>query len=554
MTKGVKRYFESFGEVESIRMHTKGQSNFSFVQFKSAEAAKAVLSKSIHRVAKCTFTVKPAHEKHQPDFKEFKPPKQESPQHILHALNDDCLEHVFKLFKLLDLSVAADVCVRFQFHALQAFKLKYKHAINRAHVAEFKNRPEKFEDMLRNFGSLIHSLAIDQKTLKIDAIDQLKLIGKYAPALKHLTLFNFGVDEYVNDLRPLFSKLETLSLSSCGFTDGAEELLTPCAELKHLSMDDFDWDNVCIDHAFPKLEEVHMNGCSTVDDAEFKKFIQLNPTLKKLSISGNSELKSASIFQAIGQYSKNLVELEIDQENFERKLFQKCALSLGRLGSLKKLTLNNIGLSATPLLKKLAVKAVPLEHLSLKKGSIDSDAIKSMSELLKLNHIELENIKNLTDDHVNELAKLPQLRAVHLEGSTAEDITTVGLRNMLNHAKVLSHLVLKRATNIQIGMNDYSAMLKSVQDRPQKIKLEIEITGDGDKIDVPDEVLSVNREWLWIDEEIEEDDDDDDDNSGLAMMAFHIFVGLGRMMQQHDDSDESTENESDNSGMNFDLD
>lgn len=104
MVKSIKRYFQRFGEVETIRMHTKGHSQFGFVQYKSPYAATAVLSKTTHRIANYTVSVKPAHEKHQPDFKEFKPPKQDSPQHILNALNDDCLDHVFKQFKLLDLS------------------------------------------------------------------------------------------------------------------------------------------------------------------------------------------------------------------------------------------------------------------------------------------------------------------------------------------------------------------------------------------------------------------------------------------------------------------
>lgn len=543
-------------------MHTSGNSQFAFVQYKSVDAAIAALSKSEHRVAKCTLTVKPAYVKHQPDYKAFKPPKQDSPQHILNALNDDCLEGVFKQFKLPDLSVAADVCVRFQQHAIDAFTLKYKHVIKFEHVAQFKGNPGKFEVMLRNFGSLIQTLCVNRNVLKADSIELLKMVNKYVPTLKNLKLCNFQVAESVNDVHSLFSKLETLSLSNCAFTSGAETLLTRCAELKQLALYDVDWDNYCIDHTFPKLEEVLLSSCSTIDDAEFKKFITSNPTLKKLSIDDNSELKSVSIIQAIGKNLQNLVELKIDQEHFElrQNQFQKCTLTLGQLSSLTKLTLNNNGFSVKLLLNKLAESAVPLEYLSLSNGSIgdDSSAIKSMSELLKLKHIELEHIKNLTDEHVSVLAKgLPQLREMHLKGKTAEDITTDGLRNMLNHAKVLSHLVLQRASNVTIGMNDYKAMLKSVQDRAEKIKLVIEITGDGDKVDVPDKVLSANQEWLWIDEEIDEDDDDDDDGRPDFAMMIHIFLGLGRHLMMHNhDSDEETEDDLDDSNgdMNFDLD
>lgn len=457
------------------------------------------------------------------------------------------------------MSVCADVCVRFQQHAIDAFKLKYKHAVRIGYGSEFKGQPDKFEAMLRNFGPLIHSLDVDHSIFKTtDAADVLKMISKYTSALKELQLYNFEIAEHVNDVHPLFAKLETLSLSYCTFTNGAEKLLAPCAELKCLRIGRVAWDNCCIDQTFPKLEEVRLAECSTIDNDEFKKFITSNPTIKKLSIDDNSELKSGGIIHLIGQHLKNLVELEIDQESFERTgQFQKCTLSLSRLCSLKKLTLNYNGNAVAPLMKKLAEKAVPLEYLTLKKGSIDSSAIKSMSELIKLNEIEMENIKNLTDDHVVMLAKeLPQLHALRLEGSTAEDITIIGLRNMLDHAKTLSHLVLECASNIQITMNDYQSMLKSVQIRPKKIKLEIEITGSGDKLNVSEKVLAANREWLWIDEEIEDDDDEDDDDMGdFAMITFHMIAGLHRFLHNHD-SDESAEDETNNSNgfLNFDLD
>lgn len=559
MATGIKRYFEHFGEVESIRKHTTRQSQFAFVQYKSVDAARAALSKSVHRVGKCTMTVKPAHEKHQPDFKAFKPPKQDSPQHILNALNDDCLERVFKQFELPDLSVAADVCVRFQNHAIDAFTSKYKHVIKMEHVSEFQSHPGKFEMMLRNFGSLIHTLSINQVVLKTDAFDLLKLINKHMPALKSLKLYNFGVAENVLELHPLFAKLQALTLSRCALTNGAEELLKPCAELKQLTIIDVDWDNYCIDHTFPKLEEVHLASCTTIDEAEFKKFITSNRTLKKLSIHDNSELKSASIIQLIGKNLTDLVELEIQQEHFERdSQFQKCTLSLSRLSSLQNLTLNNNGLSVKALLSKLAEKAVSLERLALTNGSIDSSAIKSMSELVKLNGISLKNIKNLKDDHLVVLAKgLPQLRELHLHGNTAEDITIHGVRNMLGHATKLSQLVLQRASNIQITKHDYTAMLKTVQERAENRQLVIEITGNGDKVGVPESLLAANREWLWIDENI--DDDDDEDNANFAMLAIHIFLDLQRhfMMHHNDsDSDESSDEEMDQAydEENFDLD
>lgn len=322
MTKRVIQYFQRFGEVESFRTHSRGDFQFGFIQ--SVAMALAVLSKRTHRIANYyTLTVKPAHDKHQPDYDEFKPPAHDSPHHILNALNDDCLEHVFKQFGLFDLSVTADVCVRFQQHAIDAFQSKYNHAIDIDLDSEFRGHHDKLEAMIRNFGPSIHSIRVQSYVIpKLNSIDIFKMINKYVPALTDLNLSDFKIAENVDSVHPLFAKLERWSLSHCSFTNGAEKLLAPCAELKrHIEETD-----CCIDQTFPKLEEVNLSF-SKIDDAKLKKFITLNPILEKLAIRHNNIYPSPSIMQAIGQHLKNLIELEIEEEYVDdSSQFQLCCI------------------------------------------------------------------------------------------------------------------------------------------------------------------------------------------------------------------------------------
>lgn len=49
-------------------------------------------------------------------------------------------------------------------------------------------------------------------------------------------------------------------------------------------------------------------------------------------------------------------------------------------------------------------------------------------------------------------------------------------------------------------------MLKSVQNRPEKAKLLIDITSGSKQVDVPGMVLNENRDRLYIDEHYEDDD------------------------------------------------
>lgn len=108
-----------------------------------------------------------------------------------------------------------------------------------------------------------------------------------------------------------------------------------------------------------------------------------------------------------------------------------------------------------------------------------------------------------------DLAKgLPELNELHLEKMSRE-FSTIAIKEVIEHSKKLSKLHLESKYGIEIDVDDYLTMLKSVQNRPEKIKLLIEITTKIGQVDVPKEVMEENREWFHIDEEITGDDDDD---------------------------------------------
>lgn len=91
----------------------------------------------------------------------------------------------------------------------------------------------------------------------------------------------------------------------------------------------------------------------------------------------------------------------------------------------------------------------------------------------------------------------------------SREFSTIAIKEVIEHSKKLSKLHLESKYGIEIDVDDYLTMLKSVQNRPEKIKLLIEITTKIGQVDVPKEVMEENREWFHIDEEITGDDDDD---------------------------------------------
>lgn len=96
-------YFTKFGTIESLRFFDE----FGYIQFESADAAEAVISRSSHRIRSFFFCVKAkaAYHWHQPDFVPMQP-NQNDDSHILNALDDDCLRVIFERMSLLDLTNA----------------------------------------------------------------------------------------------------------------------------------------------------------------------------------------------------------------------------------------------------------------------------------------------------------------------------------------------------------------------------------------------------------------------------------------------------------------
>lgn len=92
------------------------------------------------------------------------PPDQDATNDIL-ILNDDCLRNVLERLNLLELSSAAEVCVRFNRLAKDIFRSKYNNFTD--DIVDFcRLRLFDIEIVLRNFGSLIESLQINENILK----------------------------------------------------------------------------------------------------------------------------------------------------------------------------------------------------------------------------------------------------------------------------------------------------------------------------------------------------------------------------------------------------
>lgn len=334
------------------------------------------------------------------------------------------------------------------------------------------------------------------------------MIVKRCSNVKKLMISNVEMDQGLMPLQPLFAKLDHfimergISYSDLKTVQDMDEtmtyLLEACDNLKTFHLKRLHPDgSISISHSkpikfigrkFKLLQEARIDGFDVTHDA-LEIFIEQNPTLNKLIVKScnNENRRSTEVFGWIRQHLINLTELEFDEMFRGEKDFQ----SLSGLRLLRVLKLNFRWSSVTPLMEGLAANDIPIEHLKLSCGIVDSETIKAISKLKQIKIFETFVSNEMTDDYLIELSKeLPQLRQQHLkEVVSGSNISPIEIAKAISHANRLSLIKLDLIGRIKIEVNDYNAILKSVLNRPENTKLVIDIKNEGIDVDVSEEIL-----------------------------------------------------------------
>lgn len=468
-----------------------------------AETAEKVLSTGKHCIEDCDVQVEEAEPWHQPD-------------HILNILDDNCLRVILSNLSLVDLTNAANVCVRFNQQSKAVFSAKYK----RLDLTECSN--EEAKKSIQTFGSLAHSIDIEGFPPSVTYLSSeygeciwgpennseiLSMIDLYCTsALSELKLIEFDFEDTLYDkviLGSAFNTMQKLVFYNCQLTSNVKGLLALCNELKVLELNKCSWsyEDICVSK-YKKLEELRLVRTTEFNDRTLKRFITLNPTITKLSFVGLRErdISVSRTLRTIAENLRNLLELEFQQCEYCDD-FAKSLPHLDKLTSLKVLKLDLTTISAKQLCDVLIANDTPIECLRFYFGEIDIDAIKSISQMKKLKIFGLCHTKNFTDNTLMHLAKDlgPQLEKLELLCSTAQNITTIGLKKMLPFATKLSLFSLYSET-VTIDLDDYRTMLDAIKKRPEKRGLLLELTGQSGQIHVPKTMLLENCDTLHIKE------------------------------------------------------
>lgn len=247
-------------------------------------------------------------------------------------------------------------------------------------------------------------------------------------------------------------------------------------------------------------------------DRTFRTFINLNPTLLKLSFVGldRRDISVAKTLHSIAEKLPNLLELEFRACTYSGD-FAKSLAHLAKLTSLKVLKIDLTTITAKQLGDTITANGIPIEHLRLDFGEINEDAIKSISQMKNLKMLEL-SCTRCTANNLMELAKGlgQQLEKLGLLNSTAKNLTTIDVKKMLPFAAKLSYFTVNSDT-ITIDLDDYKTMLDVIKKREDERRLIFELIGRKGQVHIPKAIQLENCDIFNIKETDNDSDEEDDD-------------------------------------------
>lgn len=414
-------------------------------------------------------------------------------------LSDDCLNYIFDYLNVKDVCAVSNVCNVMKNAAEYHFSQKYKN---------FKfNRYAPTEDVknvLKCFGGVIESINLPEyvsphNNSTFETLS--KYVVKYCREnLNDLQLNEFSLASVMSHFKNLNS-LKRLKLEHCeSIVQGWEATSSGFAQLKELVLvesSDFLENGIIL----PVLEKFQLD-CTYRTDQMFVlyEFIRNHKKLNTFLIESCRSI-SSHVFTVIAENMHNLHELEFNQPDgtaFNTPAdFQRNILSLAELKELHKLKLHCNFQSITALMKRMSTNEIPIEHLHLSFGLIDTEMIDAIAKIKGLKVLKLNQMDNLRDEHLIKLAKeLPQLKELHIKADRS--ISIKGIQEVVCHAGELSCLKLQLPI-FKLNQRIYENILGYIkQRRGTAASLKMEIYGVGTPVLIPRGLIDANKRYLEI--------------------------------------------------------
>lgn len=422
-----------------------------------------------------------------------RPPAQNSANHILNALHNDCIKLCFReLTNVRDFLSAAEVCENFQANALACFPPAYKKIV--IHDWFYFDLPNglptnRIKNFLFIFGHLIESIEwTSTDTVYTDRreciarnqnadIEILHLISDYCgKTLKRFEIWNQFPNFETRSPFKMLTKLELYNAPPLHF-DLYSQLT--CLQLSRYSTLG-NW----LLKTFPNLKCLVFKRTNELNDDTVDRILTLNPQLENLDIMYCDKL-TTSIFKNIGSRVPNLTTFKIAGTQFS---IDTNMMDLSQLKNLKTLSLECSCDSVGNLIDKLAENHIPIEQLVLNKVTRDIS-----DELMKLKRLKELRIGGTADEILaNIVKKQIALKKLNI---FAASVSFDGIKSALEHGKNLTELsvYINNTNRISFSLHMYNTILKFVKDR---VKFELKFSSA--EICVPEHILIANKKCVNI--------------------------------------------------------
>lgn len=405
------------------------------------------------------------------------PPAADSPRHMLHTLNDDCITEIMRhLRSFEDFLNVAQVCRRFQRCAAKA-QYKFESLVINTDGMEIQmmhggvdNAPLHHTPMvLQIFGHLITSI-VWKSNVKYNLLslneDIFESIVKFCrKILKELVIYDYTPKDRK---RKSFEVLERLELSH------KELIKWNCEE------------NLWFIRQIPSLKEFSYKCDEKFTIDLFAEFLSINPQLEILTLFDCFNMKPI-IIETIGMHATNLRTLRLNQ--IDR--LNGDILHLKTLRQLSELQVDRAPRILDLLLNMFDEYNIPINSLSI--CVMAPEAARNAPTLETLKRLTVKKYSSTGGGVFDELlinlaTSQTALEFICIYGGNT--FSGHGLASVLEIGRNLKEVEFK-STSIEVNIDFYYLLLNLVNDRV-KVKMFVEA------VDVPRDILDANWEWLEI--------------------------------------------------------
>lgn len=384
-------------------------------------------------------------------------------------LADIPFELMLSTCEFLDLNSLANVAQTSRFNQKAAetiYKIRYssnRFTIN-GHTALYDrystdlNQFDKLLNIIATFGHLITKLSLDYYTFGEEQKEAInRQFSKYAArSLIEIDLRHSHEKDFFGLSGPFKrAKIVRLRDGLVGaiFHTNFRELFPAVVSLDIESM--LFVAETCVEHHFPHLKEFKMEAL-TMASTKLEQRLQLNPQLRKLSITGGN-------LDSLNLISKNVPKLEhLDYRGFYGRLVYR-----GDKIHFERLKTFRISINAE---FPEHFDAIPIVFDKLEEFSCDGSYNKWLDIIVKSENLKKISFGQFNDEHLQRIArKLPGLKEISIENERESDVNVDNVIQFIEMCKQLKRFTIARccvdvckARAVNLTKWEFTAVNKSV--------------------------------------------------------------------------------------------